>query len=276
MKFCFLAFASLAVLSAQTFEVVSIKPPVPGAGRGDNRGGPGTDDPSRISWPRINLPSLLMQAYSVNLDQISGPAWINDPSYSWAVDATIPPNTTQDQFRVMLQNLLAERFHLKIHHEARAHPGYELHLAPGGSKLKPWTPSMDAVPSTRGRDANGFPAFPPGSSGGEIAAFGSASGQPPAYLYAYRESIADFCLRLGFLIAQSNGDFAGSPRPRVLDDTGLTGVYQFTLRFAGPAQDGPTIFAALQEQLGLKLTKVKDAPVDIIVVDAADKAPTAN
>jgi len=281
MKLCFLGLACLAALPAQTFDVTSIKPPVPGAGRGDMRGGPGTDDPGRISWPRINLSSLLMQAYDVEADQISGPAWINDPSYSWAVDATMPANTTKDQFRAMLQDLLAERFHLKLHHEARAHPGYELHVAPGGPKLKPWVPSADAAPFKPGIDANGFPKFPPGASGGEVLSFSAGAFGPAAYRIAFRESVADFCLRLGSRISQSNGAPRGSPQPRVADKTGLTGIYEFTLEFAAAGAYGgdaavPDIFAALQEQLGLRLVKVKDVPVDVLIVDSADKVPTAN
>jgi uncharacterized protein (TIGR03435 family) len=282
MKLCFLSLACLTALLAQTFEVASIKPPVPGLGRGDSRGGPGTDDPGRISWPRVNLSFLLMKAYDVEADQISGPAWIDDPSYSWAIDATMPPTTTKDQFRAMLQNLLAARFHLKLHHEARAHPGYELHAAPGGSKLKPWVPSAAAAPFKPGMDANGFPKFPPGASGGEIDSFGAGAFGPAAYRTAFRESVADFCLRLGSRISQSNGAPRGSPRPRVADKTGLAGIYEFTLAYApagAPAGDAaavPDIFTALQEQLGLKLVKVKDVPVDVLIVDSADKVPTAN
>ena len=111
------ALSAQAHDSKITFEVASVKPAgpfVPGP-QNDMRGGPGTEDPSRFTWPYTNLGGLLMQAYGVTVDQISGPAWLNSPAGGatmYAVDATIPPNTTKDQFRLMLQNLLAERFQI--------------------------------------------------------------------------------------------------------------------------------------------------------------------
>jgi uncharacterized protein (TIGR03435 family) len=74
-----------------------------------------------------------------------------------------------------------------------------------------------------------------------------------------------------------------APMPRVIDKTGLNAVYEFTLNFEGtymagylPSVGGPNLFAALEKQLGLKLVKVKDVPVDVIVVDQVDKVPTEN
>ena len=121
-----------ALLAAQaadsnfTFEAASVKPAgpfVPGE-MGGMRGGPGTGDPGRITIPRATLSDLLARAYDVWLDQISGPAWLNDRSaYAYRIDATLPPNTTTEQFRLMLQNPLAERFHLRLHHETKAQIG---------------------------------------------------------------------------------------------------------------------------------------------------------
>lgn len=115
--------AFLAVQAADsnvTFDAASVKPAgpfVPGE-MGGMRGGPGTGDPGRITIPRATLSDLLARAYDVWLDQISGPAWLNDRSAdAYRIDATLPPNTTTEQFRLMLQNLLAERFHLRLHHE---------------------------------------------------------------------------------------------------------------------------------------------------------------
>jgi uncharacterized protein (TIGR03435 family) len=56
--------------------------------------------------------------------------------YAYTISATFPPDTTLAQFQLMLQNLLAERFHLALHHETRASPGYDLVILPGGTKLK--------------------------------------------------------------------------------------------------------------------------------------------
>ena len=127
--------------TAPVFEVVSVKPAGPFVPSGRIAtgivGGPGTEDPGRITGTHANLADLLTRAYDVRYDQISGPLWLSDGSYAYAIDATIPPNTTKEQFRLMLQNLAAERFHLKLHHQAQARSGYELTVAPGGPKLKP-------------------------------------------------------------------------------------------------------------------------------------------
>jgi uncharacterized protein (TIGR03435 family) len=282
------------------FEAASVKlagPLVPGVQPG-MRGGPGTDDPGRLAWPRATLPMLLMQAYGVGIDQITGPAWLNDgTTYSYAIDATIRPGTTKDQFRLMLQNLLAERFHLRLRHEAQTRPGYELSVAAGGPKLKKWTPATDAAPGKPGVDGNGFLRLPPGATVGFRM---NTSGRPAPIQTTFRESMADFCRGLGANINMSNGAPIGSPQPRVIDKTGLTGVYEFTLEFAGtmampgmsppapPADDSglpvasdpteglPNIFTAVEKQLGLKLVKVKDVPVDVLIVDSADKVPTEN
>jgi uncharacterized protein (TIGR03435 family) len=120
---------------------------------------------------------------------------------------------------------------------------------------------------------------------------------------AQEKSIDDLVSGLGRLIAQSLGadptDFA-SRKARVIDKTGLTGKYDFTLEFAcegcrgmganlpvfsgrtdspaaDPSESGlPGIFTALEKQLGLKLEKTHDIPLDVIVVDRMDKVPTEN
>ncbi len=91
-------------------------------------GGPGTSDPGRFRAPRINMLNLLSKAFGVNVDQITGPAWVHQAgsANSYSVEATMPGNTTKEQFQMMLQNLLIERFHLVFHRETRPFPGYDL------------------------------------------------------------------------------------------------------------------------------------------------------
>ena len=266
--------------AAPVFEVASVKLAGPFAPSGrigiGIGGGPGTEDPGRITAARATLATLLTRAYDVRYDQISGPLWLNDGSYAYAIDATIPPNTTKDQFRLMLQNLLAERFHLKLHHQAQARSGYELTVAPGGPKLKPWKPSAKPGP----------PAAP-------VSIMMNTSGRPYPVRMSFHLSMEDFCRGLGADINISNGEPMNSAQPRVVDRTGLSGAYEFTLEFAGvmvvpgaappSPQDAasdpvdlPNIFVAIQKQLGLKLVKVNNVPVDMLIVDSADKIPTAN
>src|ERR1700704_5899707 len=93
-----------------TFEVATVKPSVPPTpnGRGmvmfrGPSGGPGSKDPGRIDYPNMSLKNLLMNAYDVKSFQITGPAWLDSERFD--ITATLPPDTTKDQFRVMLQNL---------------------------------------------------------------------------------------------------------------------------------------------------------------------------
>lgn len=284
-----------------TFEVASVKPAgpfIPGPGNGA-RGGCRTDDPGRFTCSRATLTDLLTQAYDVWADQVSGPAWIGDRgTYAYAINATMPPGTTKDQVRLMVRNLLSERFHLSLHHETQARPGYELVVASGGPKLKEWTPVTDSAPVKAGVDANGFPKLP-FSAGQGVVLHIDLSGRPAPVQMSFRESMAAFCRGLGNDINQSNGT-PGGPQPRVLDKTGLTGIYEFTLEYAGtmrlpgmmlsappaddaaapiasdPGEGAPNIFTAVEKQLGLRLVKVKGVPVDGLIIDNADKVPTEN
>ena len=265
-----------------------------------NSGGPGTGDPGRIHLCCVGMYSLLMRAYDAQLDRIVGPSWImeNMGPHLYQVDATMPPGTTKAQFQLMMRNLLRQRFHLEIHRESRNFPGYELVVAEGGPKLRESHPDSNPVvqeetPRIPKRSADGALILPPGPQ------MYTSLGRGMIIVQAQEKPVGELVKGLGRMIAQSLGedpnDFA-SRKPRVVDKTGLTGRYDFTLRFscevcqfavdngtATSAPDGaefatglPDIFAALQSQLGLKLVKVKDILLDVIVVDRADQVPTAN
>ena len=267
-------------------------------------GGPGTSDPSRFRAPRIGVAALLARAYDVSADQIAGPAWMRDMlANSYTVIATMPPDTTKEQFQKMLQNLLAERFHLAFHRDTRNFPGYALVVDKGGLKVKEFVPTepTSALPGTLANapmGADGFPDIPGPRTmsqmrGGDVRA-------------KYQErTMSEVVSDLGFPIGASQGKswLDGYPQPRVVDRTGLTGKYTFILeyydtgiasiRFGGapansepangapptpsnPGGGGPNIFTAIQKQLGLRLDKTADVPLDMIVVDSVDKVPTAD
>jgi uncharacterized protein (TIGR03435 family) len=253
-----------------------------------------------VSYPRTFLLSLIRQAYGVRTDQVSGPDWLRSEPYT--VIAKIPPNTTQDQFNVMLQRLLAERFHLAFHRETKAFPVYVLTVAEGGPKLKPSTPEGEAPTAAPNIAAGGkrgetaFPALQPGLTRASSFRGGTA-------YFTFRETMAEFAEGLGALVLLSNGESVvrgGPPPPLVVDETGLTGRFDFKLEFAGSttlpqslvqverggeqaaAADsastpagGPSLFSALQKQLGLKLEGGKRA-MDLLVIDHVDKVPTEN
>src|ERR1051325_10982147 len=103
-----------------TFEAGSVKPaPPPTAGmmRVGMGGGPGSKDPGRINYSNVSLRDLVRQAYGLKDYQISGPDWLN--SVRFDVVATLPPNSTKEQFQVMMQNLLAVRFKMTVHREKK-------------------------------------------------------------------------------------------------------------------------------------------------------------
>jgi uncharacterized protein (TIGR03435 family) len=273
------------------FEAASVKPagpPVSNEVNGAMHGGPGTTDPGRISIHRATLSDLLARAYGVQRDQISGPAWIEDrETYVYRIDATMAPNITREQFQLMFQNLLAERFHVRLHHETKSRQGYELVVASGGPKLKEWTPDPNAV-AADGKpavDGRGFLKLGANAPMGFVMPSGGSYGP---IRFTFRQKMAEFCRGLGAEINMSKGVSIKGVQPRVVDKTGLTATYEFTLEFAGsftgtesaPAAadpaGAPDIFTAVEKQLGLKLVKVPDISVDTLIVDSADKVPTGN
>jgi uncharacterized protein (TIGR03435 family) len=137
----------------------------------------------------------------------------------------------------MLQNLLADRFQLKLHRESKDAPIYALVVAKNGPKLK------ESAPGAQGSI---------GMSQGNL----SARGVPVA-------ALAD----------QLSGPVFQLGRP-VIDRTGISGIYDFTLDWASD-DSAPSVFTALQEQLGLKLEAQKGS-VEVLVVDSMERKPSAN
>jgi uncharacterized protein (TIGR03435 family) len=250
------------------------------------KGGPGTSDPSRITYQGLSMIALLQKAWGWDTFRIAGPAWMSDFNQAYEVIATIPASTTKAQFQSMLQNLLAERFQIKLHHEVRTYPGYELMVAPGGAKLKPAAdPDIQPARGPTGKqDENGFLVLLPGRGAGVTLVNGVH-----ASFQSY--SMSDFAesnyLKSFLRMATGTGDYY------VADKTSLRGKYDFKFKFAGEPSDVvvgpavqtrlheteatpyslPSLFAAMEKQLGLKLVKSKGFPLDTIVIDQIEKAP---
>jgi uncharacterized protein (TIGR03435 family) len=272
-----------------TFEAASVKPATVPAGvtlasggrmmsrKGtgvrppSNTGGPGTNDPGRIHFELVALKTLLDRGWK-SFYEIKGPDWLETQAV--AVDATMPPTTTEPQFQEMLRNLVTERFALKYHIETKEIPGYNLTVAAGGPKIKqsvivPLPPDAPPVRATYMKgSSDGFPVIaqlPPGSFHGE---FGSDTGTRMLCQWCDMPKLVDSLHRI-----------LNAP---VTDATGLTAKYDYILTFARDSQPGaepsdplPTIFAALPSQLGLKLDKTKTT-VEIMVVDHMERAPSGN
>jgi uncharacterized protein (TIGR03435 family) len=100
--------------SRRSFDAASVKPANLARGiRTVRGGGPGTADPGRFTDSAIPLAELVRRAYGLTRGELVTPGWMETQLY--AVALTMPPETTADQFRLMLQDLLADRFSLKVH-----------------------------------------------------------------------------------------------------------------------------------------------------------------
>jgi uncharacterized protein (TIGR03435 family) len=208
---------------------------------------------------------MLVEAFHVFDDQVvNEPAWVK--TEGWDIDAKVGGDDVAalqslsfDQRTTMFMQIVTERFGLKVHHETRELPVYELVVARGGVKMTAAKPFQNPPAVAK----NG-----PGSlmltGRGKLEAEGTAM----PYVATMLEN---------------------EVHRKVVDRTGLTGAYDFTLTWT-PDQPGnvetggsalpsgddsaPSIFTAVQEQLGLKLEASK-GPVDVIVVDQVEK-PEAN
>ncbi|HEY3826940.1 MAG TPA: TIGR03435 family protein [Bryobacteraceae bacterium] len=230
--FSALLFTTL-LLQAASFEVATIKPAVPdGAGSSGEDGREG-----RLRVYNVTLKRCVRYAYSIAEDQIlGGPKWMDDFRYDIVAKADHPAG--EAELLTMLQPLLADRFQLKLHHESRELPGYALIMAKGGIKAQVSDPNRHS-----------------GGNGGR------------GYIDAAASSVSALTIRLSALLG----------RP-VVDMTHETRKFDFHLRWTpddtqtsadSVIPDRPSLFTALQEQLGLKLESRK-VPVDVLVVDRAE------
>jgi uncharacterized protein (TIGR03435 family) len=250
---------------------------------------------------------LIARAYDVKDYQIQGPGWLDGERFD--IVAKVPPGATKEQFNVMFQNLLIERFKMEVHKDKKDLPIFTLSVGKNGPKLK-----------ATELDASAFAPPTPGGPGG-LGGPGLAPLPPPGAGRGGFPMIPEG--RPGMMIMFQEGHMrmtaVGQPvsgivnflsmqfgRP-VVDSTGLTGRYDFQMDFApeqgmgpgrgmmmappppggggvgggeggGPASaasdPAPNLITAVQ-QLGLKLDSGK-GPVDLIVVDKAEKVPVEN
>ena len=291
---------------AQSFEVASIKPAAPmesGRFMVGISGGPETPDPVQMTFTNVSLSNLIQTAWDVKEYQISGPAWLQ--SVRFDISAKVPAGATKAQSKIMLQNLLADRFKLVLHHSTKEESIYALLVAKGGPKLKeavddPNAPAQSDGPPKGGAfegpkiGKDGMPQLPPGTAKGRVMIMGMPGGRMRMALN-------------GATIAKFSDALAGQLDRPIVDMTRLTGTYDITLDFApdpaimqarmaaagagpppgmapegggpggGATDAGPvaTIFTALPDQLGLRL-EARKGPVDLLIIDSIQKTPTDN
>jgi uncharacterized protein (TIGR03435 family) len=189
------------------------------------------------------------------------PGWVSSDRY--AIEATAPLNATKDQYRAMMKALLEERFGLKIHFEEKEMPVLEMVL------IKPGTPGPRLIPHEKGPACDAKPTSEVYPS--ECYSF-SAMSKDGHVLFGSRGTPMEL---VGRSLANVGGGTGEVGRP-VVDRTGLTGRWDYTLEVAmpfggkaapdAPAPEGPTLLEAIQEQLGVRLKAGKDV-LSVPVVD---------
>ena len=249
--------------ASPSFEVASVKPAEPpaagqgGAFRVMMRGGPGTPDPGQLTYSNVSLKNVIQNAYDVKGYQITGPKWLDSERFD--ITAKIPKGTTKDEFKLMLQNLLAERFKLALHRETKNLPIFGLVVAKGGPKLKESvddTPAPAAAATPGGPSPNAPSAFapppPPASDGGSgpRMALGDPSaikdkvsvgsdgqikmpgGMPKGAMMMMMSAGRMHLVGNGQPVSRLVETLSSQLGRPVVDETGLTGKYDFDLDFS--------------------------------------------
>ncbi len=221
-------------------------------------GGVGSSDPGRIRYTNILLGNVMSQAFGVHYWQISAPRWLDDARFD--ITATMAPDTTKDQFRAMLRQMLTTHFKLVWHAEEMAVTGFALRLGPGGARFDAVDNSRDGAPESvslkggrNGRqfDGDGF-SWAPLHAGLNL---GFALGR--IRVRSIGATIDEFVTLLSNQLE----------RP-VTNETGLRGKYNFTLTYERTGIGGapppsrlpeseyaPGLVEALSKQLGLRLER---------------------
>jgi uncharacterized protein (TIGR03435 family) len=192
------------------------------------------------------------------------PEWVDSDGFD--IEATAPLHATKDQYRLMMQALLAERFRLKLHFEQRELPVLAMVLA------KPGRSGPKLIPHEQGQSCDEKPK--PGTYPKECYSYPAMPVKDGMFLFGSRATSMS-------LIADFVGDLAGRSgeiERRVVDQTGLKGLWDFTLETAPPVQTPlqdaaparPTMLEAIQDQLGIKL-KPALAVVSVPVVDHVER-----
>jgi len=249
--------------AAPAFEVASIKPNK----SGDFRRAIGPEPGGRFGALNVGLRDLIGFAYGVpNSDAeariLGGPEWIRTERFDVAASAegTPPP----DRVALMVRTLLADRFKLKVHADTREVPVYALVLARANGSLGPQLRRSDVDCDARRAAARGGKPLP----------------QPPGGAVCTGRTIPGTATGAALSISSLAGGLARFVDRLIVDKTGLTGYYDYELKWTPdrmpdprPGEppvvidpDGPPLVTALQEQLGLKLEPQR-APMQVVVID---------
>jgi uncharacterized protein (TIGR03435 family) len=239
---CRIAIPSASLAQQPTFAVATIRPS--SAEVKFEHDGKTETTPGTLRMQDVSVQTCIKWAYGVQDSQISGPGWIDSDKFDITAKADNP--ATEQQMKLMLQTLLADRFKLAFHHENKELKAFVLTVAKGGAKVHPAS------------EPNAKPFHQNSANGTVVRSM----------------TIREF------------GDFIAGPLQKpVIDETGLTGRYDFVLDFTpylpdaknmGPDRPDTTsiLMAAMEGELGLKLESRK-TEVEMMVVDHIEK-PSEN
>lgn len=267
------AFGAAGLLAQEAsaqFDVVSIKPNRSSTAEGSFRGSPG----GRFQWTNVPVSTIIGAAYQrFSFDEreiVGAPSWVTEEHFDVIAQLGGPappvdPDGFPSRLLALFRGMLEERFQLKTHWETRQGPIYVLTTTrtdhSPGPALKPVDAGCAAAMSNL---TTGKPVVRRESRGPDCT-FGGA----PGILQANAVTIDMLARNLGGLLHRE-----------VVDRTGLAGSFDADLRFRPdttaapdsppPSGDAPSIFTALQEQLGLKLTAER-GPVQVLVIDRIER-----
>jgi uncharacterized protein (TIGR03435 family) len=273
-----LVVASAMTQPALRFEVASIRPTPDNNGSTIGLRVTG----SLVRYSALTLKDYIAMAYSLDPPQVIAPGWMNEQRFEIA--ATLPPGATREQTPEMLQALLAERFHLKIHKESRQFPVYALVVSKGGLKIRgtPIDPKAPPVAATETVGAASERGLVMNMRGGTFTMANNTLGVSQLTM----EDVALIVTRFS--------------ERKTIDATGLTDRFDFTLEMTpedfnlvylrGLVNNGytraPELLRTLEtgpvNLLGRYLAKTglsleeRNAPLDVVVVDSASREPTEN
>jgi uncharacterized protein (TIGR03435 family) len=234
-----------AAVGQPVFEVASVRASAGGKGEGSRRESIQTS-PGSLTMRNVTLKSAIGWAYHVMTYQVTGPDWLNFDRYDIAAKAS--EGAPDKQLELMLQALLAERFKLTLHRETKELPCFVMVAAKGGLKFH------------ESEITDGEPVINPNKTSMSVEVKGVPATQ--------------FVEMLSTIL-----------HAPVINNTGLSGRYDATVNFGKYLPDGSgkegafdpisTILLGLQEELGLKLES-KKMPLDLLIVDHAEKVPVEN
>lgn len=220
----------------------------------------------RFTATNVTVHDIIRIAYAVHPFQVlDEPGWFRSERYD--ITAKAAGNPSREDLRLMLRHLLADRFALRVRNEARSLPLYEMRIASSEGRLGPQLRQVEldcdprAIDARRAAKAGGLDPPQPGQRPECGASWGKG-----------RLSAG------GVSMTQLADLLSGFVERVVVDSTGLPGYFEFDLRYA-PDQplapsDDPSLFTALQEQLGLRLQASRGA-VSVIAIERAER-PAAN